>query len=83
MDIGKMLLSHYLEQHTYELVYSQVHFSTIFTFIAIGRQSDLEKDLEILILRKQLSILQRKLNHTLRPIRIEKMTLAVLANKIR
>jgi len=58
-------------------------FSTIFTFIAIGRQSDLEKDLEILILRKQLSILQRKLSHTLRPSRIEKMTLAVLANKIR
>lgn len=58
-------------------------FSTIFTFIAIGRQSDLEKDLEILILRQQLSILQRKLNHTIRPNRIEKMTLAVLTYKIR
>lgn len=58
-------------------------FSTIFTFIAIGRQSDLEKDLEILILRQQLSILHRKLNHSLRPNRMEKMTLAVLTNKIR
>jgi hypothetical protein len=58
-------------------------FSTIFTFITIGRLSNLEKDLEILILRQQLSILQRKLNHPIKPNRIEKMTLAVLTNKIK
>lgn len=37
-------------------------FSTIFNFFTIGRLSPLEKDLEILVLRQQLSILQRKLN---------------------
>lgn len=58
-------------------------FSTIFTFITISRLSDLEKDLEILVLRQQLSILHRKLNHPVRPTRIEKMTLAVLTSKIR
>jgi hypothetical protein len=57
-------------------------FSTIFTFITIGRLSHLEKDLEILVLRQQLSILQRHLNHPIRPSRVEKMTLAVLITKI-
>jgi putative transposase len=57
-------------------------FSTIFTFITIGRLSHLEKDLEILVLRQQLSILQRKLNRPIRPCRVEKMTLAVLITKI-
>ena len=57
-------------------------FSTIFTFITIGRLSHLEKDLEILVLRQQLSILQRKLNHPTRPSRVEKLTLAVLITKI-
>ena len=58
-------------------------FSTIFTFITIGRLSNLEKDLEILLLRQQLSILQRKLNHPIRPDRVEKMTLAVLTTRIK
>ena len=58
-------------------------FSTIFTFITIGRLSDLEKDLEILVLRQQLSILQRKLNHPIKPNRVEKMALAVLTTKIK
>ena len=58
-------------------------FSTIFTFITIGRLSNLEKDLEILVLRQQLSILQRKLNHPIKPNRIEKMALAVLTTKIK
>ena len=56
-------------------------FSTIFTFITIGRLSNLEKDLEIIVLRHQLSILQRKLNYPIKPNRIEKMTLAVLTTK--
>ena len=58
-------------------------FSTIFTFITIGRLSNLEKDLEILVLRQQLIILQRKLNHPIKPNRVEKMTLAVLTTKIK
>jgi len=37
-------------------------FSTILSIINIRRLSNLEKDLEILILRQQLSILQRKHN---------------------
>jgi putative transposase len=53
-------------------------FSSIFNFITIGRLTDHEKELEILVLRQQLSILQRKLNHPIRPNRVEKMTLAVL-----
>ena len=58
-------------------------FSTIFSFINIGRLSDQEKDLEILILRQQLSILQRKLNHPIKPNKIEKLTLGVLTNKLK
>jgi hypothetical protein len=58
-------------------------FSTIFNFITISRLSNLEKDLEILVLRQQLSILQRKLNYPIKPNRVEKMTLAVLTTKIK
>ena len=48
-------------------------FSTIFTFITLGRLSHLEKDLEILILRQQLNILQRKHNKPINANRSEKM----------
>jgi putative transposase len=58
-------------------------FSTMFSFITIGRLSEQDKDLEILVLRQQLSILQRKLDHPIRPSRVEKMTLAVLTTKIK
>jgi hypothetical protein len=43
----------------------------------------LEKDLEILVLRQQLSILQRKTNSSIRPSRIEKLTLSVLTVKLK
>jgi len=49
-------------------------FSTILDIITIGRQSTLEKDLEILVLRQQISILQRKNNSPIRPSRVEKLT---------
>ena len=39
-------------------------FSTMLDLISISRQSTVEKNLEILVLRQQLAILQRK--HTLR-----------------
>ncbi len=58
-------------------------FATIFSFINIRRLSDQEKDLEILVLRQQLSILQRKLNHPIKPSKIEKLTLAILTNKLK
>ncbi|MCJ7703767.1 MAG: integrase core domain-containing protein [Anaerolineales bacterium] len=65
------------------MVHPQAHFLTIFNFITNPRLSSLEKDLEILILRQQLTILKRKLNSPIKPNRIEKMTLAVLTNKIK
>ena len=40
----------------------------------------MDKDLEILVLRYQLGIADRKLNQTIRPNRIEKLILAVLVN---
>ena len=58
-------------------------FATIFSFISIRRLSDQEKDLEILVLRQQLSILQRKQKHPIRPSRIEKLTLGFLTNKLK
>ncbi|MFC1936719.1 integrase core domain-containing protein [Chloroflexota bacterium] len=58
-------------------------FSTIFAFLYIRRLSTLEKDLELLILRQQLSILQRKLNSPIKPSRVEKTTLAVLTIKLK
>lgn len=39
--------------------------------------------MEILVLSQQLSILQRKLHHPLRPNRIEKLTLATLTAKLK
>ena len=58
-------------------------FSTLLAIFNVRRLSDQEKDLEILILRQQLSILQRKQNHPIKPSKIEKMTLAVLTNKLK
>ncbi len=43
-----------------------------------GRRSEQAKDLEILVLRQQLRILQRTQTHPPRPTRWEKLTLAVL-----
>ena len=39
-------------------------FSMILTLLRLGRTSDADKDLEILILRQQLGILQRKQEKT-------------------
>jgi len=45
-------------------------FSILLELFRIGRMSDLDKDLEILVLRYQLGIADRKLNQTIRPNRI-------------
>ncbi|MCK7467787.1 MAG: hypothetical protein MZU91_06485 [Desulfosudis oleivorans] len=58
-------------------------FSTLLAIVNVRRLSDQEKDLEILVLRQQLSILQRKLNHPIKPSKIEKLTLAVLTAKFK
>jgi hypothetical protein len=45
--------------------------------------SDQEKDLEILVLRHQLDILERKHKKPIRPTRVEKLTLAVLTHRLK
>ena len=58
-------------------------FSLLLELIQIGRMSDVDKDLEILVLRYQLGIVDRKLNRTIKPNRIEKLTLSVLVNRLK
>jgi urease gamma subunit len=58
-------------------------FATLLELIRIFRMSDHEKDLEILVLRYQLGIADRKLNRTLKLDKSEKLTLAVLVNRLK
>ena len=58
-------------------------FSTLISLVSIGRLSEQEKDLEILLLRRQLAILERKLDKPGRPNRAEKLTLAVLTARLK
>ena len=58
-------------------------FSALMALLSIRRLSDQEKDLEILILRQQLSILQRKQQKSIKPNRAEKMLLSVLAVRLK
>jgi putative transposase len=58
-------------------------FATLLELIGIGRLSEREKDLEILILRHQLDILERRQKTPIKPNRAEKLTLAVLTNKLK
>ena len=58
-------------------------FSILLELFQIGRMSDMDKDLEILVLRYQLGIADRKLNQTIRPNSVEKLTLSVLVNRFK
>ena len=58
-------------------------FSSLLSIFNLTQLSDPEKDLDILVLRHQLAILQRKLKHPVNPTRIEKLTLAVLTIKLK
>jgi transposase InsO family protein len=58
-------------------------FSALLELIRISRMSDHDKDLEILVLRYQLGIADRKLNRTLKPDKSEKLALAVLVTRIK
>jgi hypothetical protein len=58
-------------------------FSTLIYLIRIGRTSDHEKELEIIILRYQLAIVERKLQSHRTPSRAEKLTLAVLLARLK
>ena len=53
-------------------------FSTLISMVRLSRTSDSEKDLEILILRHQLDILERKQKRAITPNRAEKFILAIL-----
>lgn len=57
--------------------------STLIDWLRIGYLSEQEKDLEILILRQQLALVERKLNKPLRVSRIERLMLAVTATKLK
>ena len=58
-------------------------FSTILSLIQVGRLSDKDKDLEVIILRHQLAVMTRLHGKPVKPNHAEKMTLAVLTKKLR
>ncbi len=57
-------------------------FSLLLALLAIGRNSDHEKDLQILLLQQQLHILQRKQPRLPRISRWQKFILAVLTTNL-
>jgi hypothetical protein len=58
-------------------------FATLISWVRLGRLSDSEKELEILILRHQWNILERKQKQSLRPGRAEKLFLAILTTRLK
>jgi len=58
-------------------------FSTILELVHIGRLSEKDKDLEIMILRHQLDVMTRLQAKPVKPNRAEKLTLAVLTKKLK
>ena len=58
-------------------------FSVLITLVRLGRLSETEKDLEILLLRQQISILLRNQDQPVCATRIEKLTLAVIAARLK
>lgn len=57
-------------------------FSILVDLIGLSRQTDRDKDVEIVLLRQQLRMLQWKQSHTHRLSRWEQLTLLVLASKL-
>lgn len=58
-------------------------FTILISIVKIGRMSEQAKDLEILVLRQQLTILQRKQKKPVKANRAEKMVLAILTTKLK
>jgi putative transposase len=58
-------------------------FATLLDLFRIGQLSEREKDLEILLLRQQLGIAERKLHKPVRASRIERLTITVITTKLR
>jgi hypothetical protein len=57
--------------------------SMLVELASLGRRSEREKDLEMLLLRRQLAIYDRRQERTPRLSRGEKLTLVVLATKLK
>ena len=64
------------------LAFSHI-FSTILELVHIGRLSEKDKDLEIMILRHQLDVMTRLQTKPVKPNRVEKLTWAVLTKKLK
>ncbi len=58
-------------------------FSAILKLVTLSSRTDQVKDLEILLLRRQLAVAERKLDKPLRVSRAEKLPLAGLAVKLK
>ena len=58
-------------------------FSVLISLIHLGRLSEPEKDLEILLLRQQISILLRNHDQPVCATRFEKLTLAVITTRLK
>ena len=58
-------------------------FSTLLDLNRISRLSEHDKDLEILLLRQQLGIAERKLHKPVRASRAERLTLAAVTIKLK
>ena len=58
-------------------------FWILLEWVRLGRKSRQDKDLEILLLRHQLAILERKQDKVVRASRAEKLILTVLAMKLK
>ena len=63
-------------------VVSQI-LSVLLELIILSGQSAKNKDLEILLLRRQLAMVERRLDKPLRVSRVEKLTLAVLTRRLK
>lgn len=58
-------------------------FSMLLELIAIAHLSEQDKDLEILVLRKQLAMAEAQLNKRVRLPRAERLTLAVISARLK
>ena len=57
--------------------------TTLLDWMRIGRLSEQEKALEILLMRQQLDLLERRLDKPIRLSKVEKLTVAVLTVKLK
>jgi len=65
------------------VVHSGKHLQDLSDIISSQLSFRVGKDLEILVLRQQLNILQRKHNQTVKPDRVDKMILSVLVVRLK